>query len=245
MPSWCRFTFQDRSSPFMRHLSFLHDHVIMIMLFVVVFIFYIIVYLVFCGIFYKYFCESTLVEAVWSVVPAFFLIVLVLPSIQILYFIEDVKSPSFTFKVIGHQWYWSYRVPLLKNMSFSFLDRIYSFFEYDSFIENSDSFPRLLGCSDTLNVPVNFVSRLVVSSTDVIHSFAIPSLGLKVDAVPGRINQIFLLPCRCGVFFGQCSEICGSNHSFMPIVLKSSSLLDYENSIVSFMATEIFEVDSI
>lgn len=97
--------FQDSCRPFMRHMIFLHDHVIVIMLFVVVFIFYFMIYLSFSSHFYKYFSEGTLIETLWSIVPAFFLIALVLPSMQVLFIIEDLKSPSFTFKVVGHQWY--------------------------------------------------------------------------------------------------------------------------------------------
>ena len=108
---------------------------------------------------------------------------------------------------------------------------LHSFYEYDSLFEEyseESDFPRLLGCSRDLYLPVNTVSRILVSSTDVIHSFAVPSLGLKVDALPGRVNQIFVNPSRVGSFYGQCSEICGSNHSFIPISLKVCGLLEYD-----------------
>lgn len=212
----------------------------MIMLFVVVFILYLLVYLMSSSYLYKYFSEGTFIEAIWSVIPALFLIALVLPSMQILYLMEDVKSPSYRFKVTGHQWYWSYRVPLLKNLFYSYDNSLFSFCEYDSSIDLESNFPRLLGCRERLCVPLGFVSRLLISSTDVIHSFAVPSLGLKVDAVPGRINQLFLFPLRRGVFFGQCSEICGSNHSFIPIVLKSCSLSQYEEQLIRLISNEVF-----
>lgn len=96
-------------------------------------------------------------------------------------------------------------------------------------------FPRLLGCSSDFFVPVNTTSRLLITSTDVIHSFALPSLGLKVDALPGRINQLFMNPSRVGSFFGQCSEICGSNHSFMPIRIKVCALSDYDRVRKSYL----------
>lgn len=102
----------------------------------------------------------------------------------------------------------------------------YSYYEYDSTISSFSSdlaFPRLLGCGEDLYLPSNSTSRLLISSTDVIHSFAVPSLALKVDALPGRINQLLVIPVRAGLYFGQCSEICGSNHSFMPIRLKVCS----------------------
>lgn len=105
-----------------------------------------------------------------------------------------------------------------------------------SFLE----FPRLLGCSSDLVVPVNTTSRLLITSTDVIHSFALPSIGLKVDAIPGRINQLFVEPSLVGQFFGQCSEICGSNHSFMPISVKVCGLSDYD-LFTEFNTLRVFE----
>lgn len=115
--------------------------------------------------------------------------------------VEDVKSPSLRFKVVAHQWYWSYVVPFYKNLSFSGNSFFLNFFEYDSLMEDfslSSFRPRLLSCSSDLLLPVNTSSRLLISSTDVIHSFAVPSLGLKVDALPGRINQLFVNPSRLG-----------------------------------------------
>lgn len=122
-------------------------------------------------------------------------------------------------------------VPLFKNFSFKLGSDTLSTFEYDSILEEhslDSEFPRLLGCSSDLYMPVNTTSRLLITSTDVIHSFALPSLGLKVDALPGRINQLFSNPSRVGAYFGQCSEICGSNHSFMPIRVKICNLSDFD-----------------
>ena len=124
-------------------------------------------------------------------------------------------------------------VPLLDNFSFLFDGLHFSRYEFDSIIEVFEEdfiFPRLLGCSSDFVVPVNLTSRLLLTSTDVIHSFSLPVLGLKVDALPGRLNQLFTTPSRVGVFYGQCSEICGSNHSFMPIRIKVVDLVDYDNT---------------
>lgn len=151
--------------------------------------------------------------------PAFLLVVLVFPSMQVLYIVEDVKSPSFTFKVVAHQWYWTYISSFFRSLAFS----------SDSVVTVNT--PRVLSCRSRLYIPVNSVSRFLISSSDVIHSFSVPSMGLKVDALPGRINQIFSNPSRVGLFFGQCSEICGSNHSFMPISLNVVGFLDYEFSL--------------
>lgn len=231
MPRWLALGFQDSRSPRIGELSCLHDHVITIMFSVIILITYIIVYLLVNTKYYKFLSEGTFIETIWSMIPAFLLIILVLPSIKVLYMMEDVKSPVLTFKVVAHQWYWRYVVPLFKNFSFKLGSDTLSTFEYDSILEEhslDSEFPRLLGCSSDLYMPVNTTSRLLITSTDVIHSFALPSLGLKVDALPGRINQLFSNPSRVGGYFGQCSEICGSNHSFMPIRVKICNLSDFD-----------------
>nr|YP_010503019.1 cytochrome c oxidase subunit II [Thyreophagus entomophagus]UXD78881.1 cytochrome c oxidase subunit II [Thyreophagus entomophagus] len=232
MPSWLALGFQDSSSPMMGELSYLHDHVMTIMFSVLIFISYITFYVLFTTKFYKFLSEGTFVETIWSMVPAFLLIILVLPSMKVLYMMEDVKNPSLTFKIVAHQWYWTYVVPLFKNFSFLFSDKgqVFSYYEFDSVLDGDDySGPRLLGCSSDLFIPVGLTSRFLITSTDVIHSFSLPVLGMKVDALPGRINQLFAMPSRLGHFYGQCSEICGSNHSFMPISLKVCGIGDFDS----------------
>lgn len=131
------------------------------------------------------------------------------------------------------------------NFYFLFNGTIFSFFEDDSIIEPSSFSPRLLGSSSSLWVPLNITSRLLITSTDVIHSFAVPSMALKVDAIPGRINQIFMTPLRCGVFYGQCSEICGSNHSFMPISVKVVDHLLFGTHMSSILINDVLEVNKL
>lgn len=236
MPRWLVLGFQDSASIRIGELSCLHDHVITIMLSVIIFITYVITYLLFSSSYYKFLSEGTFVETIWSMIPAFLLIILVLPSMKVLYMIEDIKSPVLSFKVIAHQWYWSYVVPLYKNFSFFLNSKSFSSYEFDSLIEEgSFEIPRLLTCSSDFFLPVNTTSRLLITSTDVIHSFALPTLGLKVDALPGRINQLFTNPTRVGLYFGQCSEICGSNHSFMPISVKVCSVDDYDSVSKSYL----------
>lgn len=142
--------------------------------------------------------------------PALVLIIIAIPSMKALYLMEDTKNVRFVVKTTGHQWYWRYEHNLMED-------------EEDSFIENRRTL-RLLKCSRSLRIPTNLTTQIVVTSNDVIHSWTIPSIGVKTDAIPGRLNQIFLLPKRSGVFFGQCSEICGANHSFMPIIVESRPL---------------------
>jgi len=231
MPRWLALNFQDSRSSRMGELSCLHDHVMTIMFSVTILITYIIFYLLFNTKYYKFLSEGTFIETIWSMVPAFLLVILVLPSMKVLYMIEDIKSPVLTFKIVAHQWYWRYVVPLFKNFSYQLEGVNSGTYEFDSILEeyrDSSDFPRLLGCSSDFYIPVNTTSRLLITSTDVIHSFALPSLGLKVDALPGRINQLFSNPSRVGGFFGQCSEICGSNHSFIPIRVKICGLSDFD-----------------
>jgi len=146
-------------------------------------------------------------ELVWTLTPAVILIFIVVPSLQILYLLDDPFLPNIRIKIIGHQWYWSYEYSDFKEL------------EYDSYILN-DSLFRLLEVDNSLVFPLKTKIRLIIRSTDVIHSWTVPTLGLKVDAVPGRLNQLLRNVSRCGLFFGQCSEICGANHSFMPIKLE-------------------------
>lgn len=133
-------------------------------------------------------------------------------------------------------------MPFFKNFSFFFSSEFYPSYEFDSLFDSARDYnvsPRLLGCRSDLYLPVNTSSRLLITSTDVIHSFSLPSLGLKVDALPGRINQLFSNPSRVGLFFGQCSEICGSNHSFMPISVKVCRLLDFDSVGESYFLEEL------
>ena len=119
---------------------------------------------------------------------------------------------------------------------------VYCQYTQDSIIEGvSTSSPRLLSCSSSLYLPCDSTVRFLISSTDVIHSFSVPSLGLKVDAIPGRVNQLYSNPSRIGLFYGQCSEICGSNHSFMPIELKVCSLEDYSISTENYLLDTILD----
>lgn len=242
MPSWLALGFQDRCSFSMGELNYLHDYVMIVILCIIVLITYVMVYLLLSSKLYKNLSEGTFIEVIWSLVPAFILILLVIPSMKVLFIMEDVKSPLYTFKVVAHQWYWSYVVPLRNNFGFFLGGNYYNFFEFDSILEEWSygvQFPRLMGCSSDFFVPVSVTSRLLITSTDVIHSFAVPSLGLKVDAVPGRINQLFSSPLRLGRFWGQCSEICGSNHSFIPISLKVCSIGDF-NKVGDTYLVEIF-----
>lgn len=223
----------------MGELTCLHDHVMTIMLRVIILIIYIIFYILVNFKFYKFLSEGTLIETVWSLVPAFLLVILVFPSIKVLYMVEDIKTPSFSFKVVAHQWYWTYVSPFLVNHKINSI--LFDSLTHDSVILRGISSPRVLRRSSAVSIPVNSVSRFLITSTDVIHSFAVPSLGLKVDALPGRINQLFSNPSRVGVYVGQCSEICGSNHSFMPIKIFVVGVEDFEYLLYSNLKISLNE----
>lgn len=169
---------------------------------------------------YKYNNHGTILEIIWTITPALILIAIAFPSFKLLYLMDSVIDPAITIKAIGYQWYWGYE---------------YGDYEtpitFDSFMVPTDELEvgqfRLLEVDNRVIIPVDTRIRLVVSSADVIHSFAVPSLGLKIDAIPGRLNMTSFLVDREGTFFGQCSELCGSSHGFMPIVIEAVSLDKY------------------
>jgi cytochrome c oxidase subunit 2 len=167
------------------------------------------------------FTHSSLLEIVWTILPAFVLLLIAIPSFALLYSLDELIDPVATVKIVGHQWYWSYEysdyVTLEGGESLNF----------DSYmIATSDLTPgsfRLLEVDNRVILPVNTHIRLLITAADVLHSWAIPSFGMKIDACPGRLSQTSLFIKREGVYYGQCSEICGVNHGFMPIVVKGVS----------------------
>lgn len=169
--------------------------------------------------------EGQLIELIWTIIPALILIFIALPSLRALYLLDEVKTPAITIKTIGHQWYWSYEYSDFPQV------------EFDSYIIPSQDINeidlRLLEVDNRTVIPFNTQIRLLVSAADVIHSWTIPSLGIKVDAIPGRLNQLRIFCLRPGLLYGQCSEICGANHRFMPIVLEAVSPKDFISWIKS------------
>lgn len=163
--------------------------------------------------------EGQEIELFWTITPAFILLIIGFPSIRILYLIDESYNPLITLKTLGHQWYWRYE----------FSD--FSEKEFDSYIIPSDSLSkeniRLLEVDNFTVLPFMFQIRNLISSTDVLHSWTIPSIGVKVDAVPGRLNQLNIWFSRPGKFFGQCSEICGANHRFIPISVEAIRIKDF------------------
>lgn len=165
--------------------------------------------------------DNEKLEVFWTLRPCVILVLLAIPSLNVLYFLEEAVNPEITFKIVGHQWYWSYEFtdfhsPWLSNKNI------------DSYMKNSEIM-RMLETDNNVSLPYWIQIRGLLTSEDVLHSWAVPSLGIKIDACPGRINMINFMSIRRGIIYGQCSEICGVNHSFMPISIKFCSILKFIN----------------
>nr|ADB12961.1 cytochrome oxidase subunit II [Otiorhynchus ovatus] len=215
MSTWKIITLQDSASPLMEQLMFFHDHTMLILIIITVLVSQMLVGMIFNKFIHRYLLEGQLIELIWTILPATTLILIAPPSLRILYIMDEVNNPIISIKSIGHQWYWSYEYPDYKNLSF------------DSYMIPTNELKlsnfRLLETDTRMVIPFMTQIRLIITSADVIHSWTIPSLGLKIDGTPGRLNQINFSINRTGIFYGQCSEICGANHSFMPIVIESIS----------------------
>lgn len=179
------------------------------------------------------FSHGTVIEIVWTTIPSIILLFIAIPTFCLIYSADEIIDPAITVKAVGHQWYWSYEY---SDYNFEEGESI----NYDSYmIPESDlkrGQLRLLEVDNRIVLPVNTHVRVLLTSTDVIHAWAVPSLGVKCDAIPGRLNQIGFFIKREGVFYGQCSEICGVNHGFMPIVVEAVSLEDYVSWVSAKLA---------
>nr|WRH36575.1 cytochrome c oxidase subunit II [Buceros bicornis]WRH36587.1 cytochrome c oxidase subunit II [Buceros bicornis]WRH36599.1 cytochrome c oxidase subunit II [Buceros bicornis]WRH36611.1 cytochrome c oxidase subunit II [Buceros bicornis]WRH36623.1 cytochrome c oxidase subunit II [Buceros bicornis] len=212
--------FQDASSPIMEELVEFHDHALMVALAICSLVLYLLALML-----TEKLSSSTVdaqeIELIWTILPAIVLILLALPSLQILYMMDEIDEPDLTLKAIGHQWYWSYEYTDFKDLTF------------DAYMVPTMDLPlghfRLLETDHRIIIPMESLIRIIVTADDVLHSWAIPTLGVKTDAIPGRLNQTSFITTRPGIFYGQCSEICGANHSFMPIVVESTPLTYFEN----------------
>jgi len=212
MATWSNFRFQDSSSPLIEQINFFHDHSLLILIIITILVTYIIILIFFNKFTNRFLLHGQIIEIIWTILPAIILIFIALPSLRLLYLLDEIFNPSITLKTLGHQWYWSYEYSDFLNI------------EFDSYIINQNEVNitnfRLLDIDNRIILPINNQIRILISATDVLHSWTIPSLGIKVDATPGRLNQTNFLINRTGLFFGQCSEICGTNHSFIPIVIE-------------------------
>jgi len=168
--------------------------------------------------------HGTTIEIIWTITPSIILMVIAIPSFALLYSIDEVIDPAVTLKVIGHQWYWSYEYS-------DYSDQKGNAISFDSYMVSDDDLKtgglRLLEVDQRVVLPSNTHIRALITAADVLHSWAIPSLGVKMDACPGRLNQVSIFIKRQGIFFGQCSELCGVQHGFMPIVIEAVAIEKY------------------
>jgi cytochrome c oxidase subunit 2 len=237
--------FQEASSPIMEGIIDLHNSITFYLIVIFVFVFWIFVTIL-INFYYRVenpnisediqmrediyksnnIVHGTILEIVWTILPSVILLFIAIPSFALLYAMDEVIEPGLTFKAVGHQWYWSYEYS-------DFSDE----FEFDSYMLSEDDLRigdfRLLEVDNNVVLPVDTHIRVIVTAGDVLHSWTIPAFGTKVDAVPGRLNQLSIYPKREGVYYGQCSELCGVNHGFMPIVVKVVSITDFINWIQS------------
>nr|AAK52705.1 cytochrome c oxidase subunit II [Cynomys ludovicianus] len=213
--------FQDATSPIMEELLHFHDHTLMIVFLISSLVLYIISLMLTTKLTHTSTMDAQEVETIWAILPAIILILIALPSLRILYMMDEINNPSLTVKTMGHQWYWSYEYSDYEELNFD------SYMVPTSELTPGDM--RLLEVDNRVVLPMELPVGMLISSEDVLHSWTVPSLGLKTDAIPGRLNQGTLTSTRPGLYYGQCSEICGSNHSFMPIVLEMVPLKHFEN----------------
>nr|AQP28789.1 cytochrome c oxidase subunit 2 [Amitermes sp. 3 TB-2017] len=221
MTTWLNLTLQDSASPVMEQLIFFHDHTLMIMLMIITTVFYTMISIIQNKQTTRFILEGQMLETVWTIAPAIILIFIAIPSLRLLYLMDEIHNPAMTLKAVGHQWYWSYEYSDFTKL------------EFDSYMvqqedQQTNTF-RLLDTDNRIVLPMNSPIRMIVTAADVLHSWTVPSLGVKTDATPGRLNQISFSINRPGLLYGQCSEICGANHSFMPIVVESVSTNQFIN----------------
>lgn len=219
---------QDAASPNQEGINELYDHIMFYLALILGLVSYILFVII------KDFKENKFahrklrhgqnLEILWTFFPALILLLISFPSFILLYVNDEVLTPTMTVKVVGLQWYWKYEYS-------DFVKETGESIEYDSYVVPDDMLIkgnlRLLDTDTAMVLPADTHIRFIVTSNDVIHSFAVPSLGLKIDATPGRLNQVSTLIDRTGVFYGQCSELCGVNHGLMPIKIQCVSIEDF------------------
>jgi cytochrome c oxidase subunit 2 len=220
---WLQLGFLDGFVPIIDEFIFFHDFTNIILVFIITYVCYIIFSILFNKIIYKGLLHGQVIECVWTTIPGLILIQIALPSLSLLYLIEDSPRPNLTIKAIGHQWYWEYEYT-------DFWAGIEGF-SFDSYIfpegELELGIFRQLETDNRVALPILRKIRVLVSRADVLHSWTIPSLGVKADAIPGRINQLNFISVLPGVLYGQCSEICGRQHSNIPICVELLKLSDF------------------
>jgi cytochrome c oxidase subunit 2 len=234
-PAAWQWTFQDPATPIREGILDLYNMICTIIVVIITFVLWMLVRAIMMFNISNNKIRSNIthglvIEIVWTIIPARILGFIAIPSFLLLYSMDEIINPAITLKAIGHQWYWSYELTDTESS-----DRRINF---DSYMITEDSLKegqlRLLEVDNGLILPILTHIRVLVTSADVLHCWAVPSLGVKIDAVPGRINQTSLFIKRPGVFHGQCSELCGVNHRFMPITIEGSDISTFFAWLASF-----------
>ena len=225
VPQPWTFGFQEAVTPVMRDIQDLHHLLLIIITVITLFVLALLIYVI-----VRFNAKrnptpsrtshNTLIEVLWTVLPVLILVVIAVPSFKLLYFMDRTDKPEMTLKVTGHQWYWSYQY------------QDHGDFQFDSLMIPTDQLKpgqhRLLEVDNQVVVPVNTNIRLLVTSQDVLHAWAVPAFGVKMDTVPGRLNETWMRIERPGTYYGQCSELCGVNHGFMPIAVRAVSKEEFQ-----------------
>jgi cytochrome c oxidase subunit 2 len=239
-PAYWQTYLQDPASISMEGILLFNKHLFFLLVIIVVFVAWLLAYTIyyFSEFNNKYgskFVHSRELEIVWTTIPALILLVLSTPSFTLLYAMDEISEPELSLKILGHQWFWSYEISDFNSCQKDgqSLKYVCYMMVLDGMPKNKQGYFRLLETNKRVILPTNTHLRLLVSAADVLHSWTVPSFGLKVDACPGRLNQLNLFIKRVGVFFGQCSEICGVNHGFMPIVVVSLPTLQFHHYIMT------------
>jgi len=230
--TWIQIFFQDRASPSLEQIIFLHDTIITLLSIVTVLVRVRLIRVCCIKFTNQTLLQQQVIEIIWTLSPIFVLLLITLPSLQTLYLLDDPFLPAVRLKAIGHQWYWSYEYPDFPDINFR------------SYITPTDNTTpsaqfRLLDVDSPVVLPITTQIRIITTRTDVIHSWTIPSLGLKTDSIPGRLNLIITSINRSGILYGQCSEICGANHRFMPIKLEVVPIKNFLTWISNFSSTGV------
>jgi len=230
-PTDWQLSFQEAASPLMSELISLHDFIFWIITFITIFVFVLLAY--FCVKFSaknnkkpSTTTHNSLIEVAWTVIPVIILVVISIPSFKLLYKQNDFSKIDMTIKATGYTWYWGYEYPDHGDFQFDAI-----MLQEDELEENQ---PRLLSTDNALVVPINKNIKMQITSdpAGVIHSWAMPSLGVKMDAIPGRLNETYFRITEPGMYYGQCSELCGPGHGFMPIMIKAVSDDEFSEWVV-------------
>lgn len=257
--AWQMF-FQDPATPSMEGILYFNQHLSFLLIIIVIFVGWLLFFTVYFFIERhnsqsSKFVHSKELEILWTSIPALILLILSVPSFTLLYSMDELSTPGVTLKVLGHQWFWSYEISdfsrevitacIPKGFNIKFASYMVVFDELLFSMQSGKVGYRLLETDKRVILPIKTHIRLMVSAADVLHSWTVPSFGLKVDACPGRLNQANLFIKRSGLFFGQCSEICGVNHGFMPIAVLAVPLSIFKKFVdVKFIDFFINDIDS-